>query len=155
MNMRDISSIENLERKTMEQPANILKVKVSNLTIKNTTIPVTIEQEEAGYGLHMVIPRGLEFFCSTVSADEQKTEANPNSVAGLDQLPEEERVEYLKKRFTAQDIANGLRKIHYKATSESYVHKAVLYGFEIPPDGTNLLIFIQWVKDTRFKCPNR
>ena len=134
---------------------NILKVQVSNLAIKNTTIPVTIEQEEAGYGLHMVIPRELEFCCRMDRAEEQKTDACQNCDANLKPLLDEKEDEYTRKRYTAQDIAEGLKKIKYKATSESYVHKAVLYGFEIPPDGTTLLIFIQWVKDTGFKCPNR
>ena len=134
---------------------NILKVQVSNLAIKNTTIPVTIEQKETGYGVYMVFPRELEFRCSMDRAEEQKTDAYQNSDANLKPLLDEKEDEYTRKRYTAQDIAEGLKKIHYKATSESYVHKAVLYGFEIPPDGTTLLIFIQWVKDTGFKCPNR
>ena len=151
MNMRDISSIENLERKTMEQTtANILKVQVSNLAIKNTTIPVTIEQKETGYGVYMVFPRELEFRCSTVSADEQKTEASHNSVVDLDQLPEEERVEYLKKRYSVQEIAAGLRKIKYPASSVSYVRKAIKSGFVFTKGGTNLLRFTHWVNVSNF-----
>ena len=136
----------------MQQTAttNILKVQVCNLTIKKTTIPVTIEQEEAGYGLHMVIPRELEFCCSMDRAEEQKTEANPNSVAGLDQLSEEERVEYLKKRYSVQEIAAGLRKIKYPASSVSYVRKAIKSGFVFTKGGTNLLCFLHWVDVSNF-----
>ena len=154
--MRDISSIENLERKTMEQTtAKVLKVQVSNLAIKNTTIPVTIEQKETGYGVYMVFPRELEFCCSMDRAEEQKTDAYQNCDANLKPLLDEKEDEYTRKRYKVQDIANGLRKIQYKAASVSYVRKALSAGFKIPKEGTTLRAFLDWVKDTGFKCPNR
>ena len=134
---------------------NILKVQVSNLTIKNTTIPVTIEQEEAGYGLHMVIPRELEFCCSMDSADEQKTDACQNCDADLKPLFDEKEDEYTRKRYKVQDIAAGLQEIHYKATSVSYVRKALRAGFKIPKEGTTLRAFLDWVNNTGFRCVSR
>lgn len=141
----------------MQQTAttSILKVQVSNLTIKNTTIPVTIEQEEAGYGLHMVIPRELEFCCSMDRADAQKTDACQNCDANQKPLLDEKEDEYTRKRYKVQDIANGLRKIQYKATSVSYVRKALMAGFKIPKEGTTLRAFLDWVNNTGFRCVSR
>ena len=142
----------------MEQSAimGVLQVNLSEIAIKGSTVvPLKIEKREAGIGISMVLPHRLGITYSMDSAEEQKPEANPRSDAELKSFTDEMDEEYTRKRYTAQDIADGLKKIKYKATSESYVHKAVLYGFVIPPDGTTLSVFIQWIKDNGFKCPNR
>ena len=88
-------------------------------------------------------------------AEEQKTDACQNCDANLKPLLDEKEDEYTRKRYKVQDIAAGLQKIHYKATSVSYVRKALMAGFKIPKEGTTLRAFLDWVKDTGFKCPNR
>ena len=129
---------------------SILKIGLSKLAIKDTTIPITIEKRKTGIGISVELPDELGIFCSTVSADEQKTEISQNSVVDLDQLPEEERVEYLKKRYSVQEIAAGLRKIKYPASSVSYVRKAIKSGFVFTKGGTNLLRFTHWVDVSNF-----
>ena len=142
----------------MEQSAimGVLQVNLSEIAIKGSTVvPLRIEKREAGIGISMVLPQELGITYSMDSAEEQKPEANPRSDAELKSLTDEMNEEYTRKRYTVRAIVNGLRKVEYRGSSPSYVHKAMEAGFKITKNGTTLHDFIMWVENNRFKCRSK